>query len=331
MMTDSSGSKSVHTLRHFGRRIASFTPYLGIVPPPALRPMGISAMTMAKNEEDWVASSLNSILNSVDEILVADHGSEDSTPRILARLAHEHPERIRLINVGDRDFPSAINLMMSQTRYRWILRWHADFIARTSGPSSISHLVKRTRSMSAFRHFCIALSGFALDGDLEHQFPDRRDRPEPFLYTYSPRLEYRVRERWESLHVPWYYEKQTWTDAYYFHMRSVKSAARMLQKLYWSRWFDARNKGSSVPMRDYIREKATAEFGTASLEEAAAKFVLDEFQGAIPYSRDVCGDYPEALVPLLQNPPFRLIFNNGKLVGRTEKQHDLSRQRGRGE
>ena len=142
MMTDSSGSKSVHTLRHFGRRIASFTPYLGIVPPPALRPMGISAMTMAKNEEDWVASSLNSILNSVDEILVADHGSEDSTPRILARLAHEHPERIRLINVGDRDFPSAINLMMSQTRYRWILRWHADFIARTSGPSSISHLVR---------------------------------------------------------------------------------------------------------------------------------------------------------------------------------------------
>ena len=84
-------------------------------------------------------------------------------------------------------------------------------------------------------------------------------------------------------------------------------------------------------MRDYIREKAIAEFGTASLEEAAAKFVLDEFQGAIPYSRDVCGDYPEALVPLLQNPPFRLIFNNGKLVGRTEKQHDLSRQRGRGE
>lgn len=306
--------------RCWARKLLSYSTYSGFVPPPpALRPFGLSAITMAKNEEDWAEASVRSIVNFVDEVLVADHGSEDGTPKILESVAKSFPGKVRLIAVGDRDFPSAINLMISRTRYRWILRWHADFIARTSGPFSVAGLVDRVRRLDRRRHFCVALSGYALDGDLDHQFPERRDHPEPFLYTYSPWLRYGVRERWESLHIPWFYQKETWSDAYYFHMRSVKSSRRMLQRLYWSRWFDARNKGSQESMRDFIRRLAIDEFGTASVEEAARKFVVEEFQGCLPFSREICGDYPAMLVPILADPPYRLMYEKGKVVSRLEK------------
>jgi len=276
-------------------------------------------MTMAKNEEEWAETSAVSILPFVDELLIADHGSEDRTPSILQSLAESYPDKIRLISVGDLDFPSAVNLMISRTRFRWILRWHADFVARSSGPFSIAKFVERTRKLDPNRHFCIALSGIALDGDLEHQYADRRDRPEPFLYTYSPWLRYSVRARWESLITPWFYEKQEWPEACYFHMRSVKSSLRMMQKLYWSRWFDARNRGATIPLRDFATANAIRDWGGSTLEEAARNYILLEFQGCVPYSKALCGEYPDLLVPALQDPPFKLVFKDGKLVDRIEE------------
>ncbi len=276
-------------------------------------------MTMAKNEEEWAETSAVSILPFVDELLIADHGSEDGTPSILHSLAESNPRKIRLISVGDLDFPSAVNLMISSTRFRWILRWHADFVARSSGPFSIAKLVERTRGLDPNRHFSVALAGVALDGDLEHQYPDRMDRPEPFLYTFSPWLRYSIRDRWESLITPWFYEKQEWPEAWYFHMRSVKSSLRMMQKLYWVRWFDARNRGATISLRDFVTTNAIRDWGGSTLEQAARNYILLEFQGCIPYSKELCGDYPDILVPALEDPPIKLVFKDGKLVDRIER------------
>jgi hypothetical protein len=100
-------------------------------------------------------------------------------------------------------------------------------------------------------------------------------------------------------------------------MRSVKSARRLLQKLYWSRWFDSLNGGARTSLSDFIRIHATEEFGVASVDEAAESFEKQEFQGCVPYRKDICGDYPELLEPCLRDPPFKLIFEGGKLVRRT--------------
>src|SRR3989449_8952502 len=206
---------SSHPVTQPLRRVLSFSTYAGLVPPPAtFRPFGISAVTMAKNEEDWAETSVRSIMQMVDEVVLADHGSDDDTSEIVRKLAQRYPDKIRLVSLGDIDFSSAINKMLRRTRYRWVLRWHADFVAQTSGPSSVRRLVRLVRSLDRGRYFCISLSGFALDGDLEHQFPDRRDLPEPFLYTYSPWLSYAIRARGESLPVPWVYEKASVVEGY---------------------------------------------------------------------------------------------------------------------
>src|SRR6266566_2310763 len=114
------------------RRPLSYATYAGVVPPPGVfRPFGISAMTMAKNEEDWIETSVKSILKFVDEVVVADNGSEDHTAEIIARLGRAFPEKIRVVKLIDEDFVPAVNSVMLQTKYRWILRWHADFVAHT--------------------------------------------------------------------------------------------------------------------------------------------------------------------------------------------------------
>jgi len=301
------------------RRFLSQSAYLGLVPSPAtLRPPGVSAITLARNEEDWIETSVISVMNAVDEILVADNGSVDSTPDILVRLGERFPRKVRLLDLGGANFVDATNLLMEKSRYRWLLRWHGDFVARTSGPLSAHSLVQRILLLNPLRHYCIALSGVALDGDLEHQFKDRVDDPENFLYTFSPWLGYREAGRWEELHVPWFYAKQTWPEHYYFHMRSVKSGIRLLQKVYQGHWFQARATGRDISLEDFVHEQVRTDLGTTDLTEAAERFVVRYFQDAVPFSREVCGEYPEILLPALQDPPFRLMTKSGVVAGRTE-------------
>lgn len=303
------------------RKVTSFLPYSGLVPPPSVfRPFGVSAMIIAKNEADWVETSIRSLLGRVDELVTADHGSEDGTGEIMRDLCAAYPTQIRHVPIGGHVlFHDALNHLISQCRYRWVLRFSADFVARTSGTSSIDSLLAYARALDPRRYFCIRLSGVALQGDLQHQFPRRRDRAEHLLYTYSPWLRYRAEKQWESLHVPAFYEKLAPDPAFYFHMETVKPAVRVTQKLYWHRWFEARTAGSSVSLRDFASARAMKEWGGRNFEEAAQNFIVQEFQGCVPFSRELCGDYPDILKPALDDPPFKLIFDNGKVVDRLER------------
>jgi hypothetical protein len=299
------------------RRLLSFAAWTGLVPPPSVfRPYGVSAVMTGKNEEDWVETSLLSIVNLVDEVIVADHGSEDSTAEIMETMAGKFPKKIRFWRFEEESFPQVINTLIESARYQWIFRFHSDFIARSSGKNSVQELLRVLGSLDPHRYFSISHSGIVLEGDLEHQFLRRRDDPEPIVFRWCPWLRFGVKERWESLHVPWFYEKLWLRHPYYFHMGSVKSDIRILQSRYWSHWFDAKNKGSTVSLRGFIAERGIREFGGETIEEAAKRAVLLQFQGCIPYSREESGEYPDILFPALRNPPFRLVFEDGKLVDR---------------
>src|SRR2546427_5218898 len=214
--------------RSVPRQALSYLTYAGVVPPPPVfRPQGISVITLGKNEEDWTETSIRSIMNFADEVLIADNRSDDSTKEIMMGLARSYPAKVRHVELPEEDFVSSTNFMIQSARFRWILRWHADFIAQTTGGESIQILMDRIKRLSPLRYCCVSLSGVALDGDLRHQFADRRDAPEPFLYTYSPWLKYYVREHWEALHIPPFYEWVTWPERFYFHMRRVKSDLRL--------------------------------------------------------------------------------------------------------
>lgn len=308
------------SIRELFRETASFSTYTGLVPPPGVfRPFGISAMIIARNEAEWIETSVKSLLGHVDEIVTADHGSEDGTGDIMRDLVGAYPEEVRYVPLsGETLFHEALNYLIDQSKYRWVLRFSGDFIARTSGIHSIDRLLEFVRTLDRRRYFCIRLSGVALQGDLEHQFPRRRDRAEQILYTYSPWLRYCAEKQWESLHVPAFYQKLAPDPAFYFHMETVKPNVRVMQKYYWHQWFEARLKGSTAPLREFATERAMSDWGGTTLEEAAKNFVVQEFQGCIPFSRELCGEYPEILKPALDAPPFKLIFEKGRVTDRIQ-------------
>ena len=105
---------------------------------------------------------------------------------------------------------------------------------------------------------------------------------------------------------------------------------RLLQTVYWSRWFDARNEGRAVSLQEFIRLHATADYDVADVHEAATLCALEWFAGCVPVQPEVKADYPEILRSALNEPAYRLIYANGKLTGRAEgtKSHRLKRGAG---
>lgn len=99
--------------------------------------MTVLGVTMVRDEEDIIASTLGNMLEQVDGIVVADNLSTDATPEILAELAEQHPGRLLLL----RDDDPAYTQSEKMTRLArvatiefgsgWIVPFDADEIWRS--------------------------------------------------------------------------------------------------------------------------------------------------------------------------------------------------------
>lgn len=82
--------------------------------------MNISCVLITKNEEANLARCLQSTVGLVDEIVIVDSGSQDSTHEIAARFGARWFHQDWLGYVGQR------NLALSHARHEWILVLDAD-------------------------------------------------------------------------------------------------------------------------------------------------------------------------------------------------------------
>lgn len=80
----------------------------------------LSVVYLSYNEEDIVASSLDSVANLADEIIFVDSGSTDSTPEIAKRFGARWYDR-PLVNWGEQR-----NWALQQCSYPWILVLDCD-------------------------------------------------------------------------------------------------------------------------------------------------------------------------------------------------------------
>lgn len=81
----------------------------------------ISVCMIVKNEEQWIAGSLISVKNFVDEIIVVDTGSTDQTAQIARELGAQVFEY-----AWDNDFSAARNFSIGKAHGDWILFLDAD-------------------------------------------------------------------------------------------------------------------------------------------------------------------------------------------------------------
>jgi glycosyltransferase involved in cell wall biosynthesis len=311
-------------VRQLGRTVLSFLPKAGFVPPPAKhRVQGVSAMMTVKDEEDWIEKSVLSIADAVDEIVAVDNGSEDGTYGILTGLRERLGEKVRVLSFPREDFCAAVNYTLAQTTHRWILRWHGDFVAHTSGEHSIRGLIKRALALDAKRYYCIWIGPVSLDGDLFHQLLQTEVELEPFYFVYSPAIQYQQIGRFEVLQVPWYYKRLEWRELYFFHMRSVKPARRLLYRYFWTEWMSVLDKTHFPTLDSYVRHRVKEVFGTADLREAMKRRIQVLGNELAPYDKALYGEYPSIIREDLERPKYRLVYDGGRVVSRS----DLESQR----
>lgn len=130
-----------------------------------LRPRRISAMMRVKNEEEFLDAAVRSIVEHVDEVVLVDNQSTDTTPAVIAALRAEYPDKIvchrypyeiarvgsetwQLLGTGAVDSPhlsgTYYNWCMQRCSQPYVLKWDGDMIATAQLYAALSAW-RRTR------------------------------------------------------------------------------------------------------------------------------------------------------------------------------------------
>ena len=151
--------------------------------------MGISLCMIVKNEEDWIEGAVQSVRSIVDEVIIVDTGSTDSTPSRIAALAD------KTLNLQWKDsFGDARNVSLAEAGEPWILVLDAD---ERIAPKDLPVILEATRSNAADgyhliqRNYVFANHVFgwtANQGDYEEgvRYPGYVDNPLIRLFRNSP-------------------------------------------------------------------------------------------------------------------------------------------------
>lgn len=328
------------------RRAASLAPLVGLVRRPPVRDEGITACVRVKGDEQWIEPSLLSIRDFADEILVIDNGASPETREALDRLKIALGTLLRIERHPHLDLFQVSNLGLERARFRWVIRWDADFVAHTNGPGDIRNLRRYLLSLNPACYYLVYLRAAEVAGDLFHQFPDLWIREDGQVHTascwarYVPvrrilrvaalpspdrilRKEPTLRSTLESLWVPKFYRILRPKVVTYFHV-NVKSARHTLMRHFWLEWLDQGDFQTFKTLESYVHAQIRTKWGLSDLEEASDYFMVHYCKELIPFDPRRCGPYPEMLQPYLTNPQYRVQYRDGHIVGRTEAQIQAS-------
>ena len=308
----------VNRVSRLVRGAFSSAPLVGLVGRPS-RPQGISVMMRVKDEKDWIEPSVRSIQSIADEIVVADNGSTDGTIEIIRKFSDEEGISVELWQKPDLDYCSLSNFILEQTKYRWVFKWDGDMVAHTSGEWAISGLRDRLLALNPRRYHLIYLRLINLAGDLFHHDPAEMVHIEEYIHTFSDNAKYIHPGRFEAVMFPEYYRPLFWYEPYAFHV-NVKPARKMLLRYFWEEWMERKEYEKHPTLEDYVGAGLADEFGTDSWQEAERICVERLCGNFIQFDTDTFGPYPELLGPYLENPVYRLMYIDGKIAGREEKQ-----------
>jgi glycosyltransferase involved in cell wall biosynthesis len=326
--------------RRAARLLFSFAPVVGLLARPELRPQGISAIVRVRGDEEWIEPAVLSIRDFADEILVLDNGAAPRARAAIERLQAKLGERLVRVDCPLLDIFDVSNLGLARARYRFIVRWDADFVGHTDGPGNLAELRQYLVGLDRRRYFAVRLPAAEVAGDLRHQFPDCRIRHDGMAHTASARTRFvrvqreattatlaiaervlRARPRLafalESLALPRYYAVVTWPRVAYFHVH-VKPAAHLLLRHFWLEWLAEPDTARYPSLESYALEQARIRWGIADADAAAAHLMRELWTGLVPFDASLCGPYPELLREYVDENRYAVEYAGGRIVGRRE-------------
>jgi glycosyltransferase involved in cell wall biosynthesis len=106
--------------------------------------MKICAHTIVKNEDRYLWFAVKSVIAYVDELLLWDTGSSDSTLKIITSLIQEYPDKIkhkRFEQVDNMDFTKLRNDMLKESDCDWIFILDGDEVWWNTSIKSIKETI----------------------------------------------------------------------------------------------------------------------------------------------------------------------------------------------
>jgi len=327
--------------RSAARRLLSLAPVMGLVARPETRPDGISAIVRVRGDEEWLEPALLSVRELADEIIVLDNGASETARAAVDRVARVLGPRLVRIECAALDLFEVSNLGLMRARYRFIVRWDADFVGHTDGGGTLADLRRYVLALDRRRYFAVELTAAEVAGDLRHQFPDRRLRRDGQAHTASARARFvrvtretptetlsvadrPLRERprlmlaLESLALPPYYAVLRWPRVAYFHVH-VKPARHLLLRHFWLEWLAEPDTARYPTLESYALDQARVRWGITEPEAAAAHLVRRLCAGLVPFDETLCGPYPALLRPYLERSRYTVEYHGEQIVGRRER------------
>ena len=259
--------------------------------PASYRPYGVSAVVWSKNEEDWIALSMKSVAEIVDEYVLID-SSTDRTPQIAENISRELGIPVKIIKTSSTDMAEIGNLGLKHSIYRWILKWDPDFILHEKYVDYLRKLIEELDHSEWY--YAVYWPHICLDGDLFHYNPKNYLHVEHWLFVYHPSLRYEAIDWLERLILPLFYKRIDINKPLSFHLRTVKNPVRLLYRKYW---YEMRKKNllNKMDLDSYVHKKIVEDYGTSDVVEAASLYIKDVLSRLKKYNPDKYLSYPKLL------------------------------------
>jgi glycosyltransferase involved in cell wall biosynthesis len=274
----------------------------------------MTAIVRVRDEEEWLEPSLRSIAVIADQIVVGDNGSRDRTPEILARLCGEMGARLEVVTRPELGIAALTNTLLERARFRWVFRWDADFVAHTDGPRDIRIFREWLLSRDPRRFLMVYPRMVELAGDLFHQDPACPLRSDAHCFVASSSVRY-VYDAvgYESPKVPRWYGVEYFKLPCFVHV-NVKSDERMFRSALWKRWLIDPARVASEPLDHYIQRVTGG--SEEAFRQAMQEWIAVYCRGLRQVDPVLLPEYPALLQPCLQRPGYRLVYQDGVIVGR---------------
>jgi len=291
------------------------------------RSPGISVLLATQNEEATVEASIRSFLSFGDEIVVVDNGSTDNTIDIVQSQVAAHPEKIKFFHEPALpDLYHNRQFALERSRFRWILRGDADFIAYTSGRWNIAglrdYLINGKRTFPPaiavplvnvsvdFWHTGQPRNPGGMENNLERWYlspPYTSDRVR--LYRYFPGFRFERRGRWEATryHLMYRLLAKRWPHPVWMHC-TIKPDMHHFFRSERTNWRQLGDFQRFPTLSSYVEHVVTEKYDTTDLDEAARRYMERHvYPFLIPYNEAEYGPYPEIVREMMAtNPIFRL-------------------------
>ncbi|MCS6934628.1 MAG: glycosyltransferase [Chitinophagales bacterium] len=208
---------------------------------------GISVYIPMKDEDTFLTTCLESLLDIVDQYILIDNGSTDNTLKILHEFKDKYGDKkdIVILHLPDKLLVEIVQIALTYVKHHWVLKWDGDMVAVTEGDQNLITL--RKKIIHQTRPVAYTLPRMNLCGDFFHVPKNFSviDAGEPFLRTFNNAFRFfEDGGRVEHAIIPKYYRLTRVNYICSVHLSKIRPLLRLIYREMYLDWREVMNRST---------------------------------------------------------------------------------------